>query len=280
LIDIKALRGIIAVVAIGIVAAAVSIALVNMTGKVNPGVSQLYNSLAYLVAPNNLATWVYDWRGFDTLIESLVIYVGSFGSVLALGRGIVKLKEYSEKETYEGAAEPRPLDTSEVSLPVILRLFGVPAAILVTAYAIFVVTGSSTSGGGGFQCGVILSSAYLLAAILYGRKYMPLKFTPRFMVGLACAGMAGYTLLGFPGLVTTGYFLYNVGADVWKIAPPIVKAIFGLPWMLKLELAEGVFFSSPGTIPPINVSEAFNVAGCLILLFFAFLYGWSEGEKK
>ena len=273
---IRGVRPIAAAIAVAVIAAALSLGLVKLSGNVKPGVSAVYNSLAYLVAPNNLATWVYDWRGFDTLIESVVIYVGAFVAVLALGRGVVKLKQFQEAEQYESSRSLPILDFPLEELCIILKLFGVPTAILVMTYAIFIVTGSSTSGGGGFQCGVILSSAYLLAALLYGRQGTPIKFTPRFMVGLACAGLAGYTLLGFPGLVTTGYFLYNVGADVWKIAPPIVKAIFGNPWALKLTLAEGTFISSPGIIPLINISEAFNVIGALTLLYFAFLYGWTE----
>ncbi len=276
---IRGARPVLAAVAVAVIAASLSIGLLKLSGNVKPGVSAVYNSLAYLVAPNNLATWVYDWRGFDTLIESVVIYVGAFVAVLTLGRGVVKLRQFQEVEQYESRSLPI-LDFPVDELCVILRLFGVPTAILVITYAIFVVTGSSTSGGGGFQCGVILSSAYLLAALLYGRKENPIQFSPCFMIGLACAGLAGYTLLGFPGLASTGYFLYNVGADVWHIAPAILKAIFGDPWALKIVLAEGTFISSPGLIPLINVSEAFNVIGALTLLYFAFLYGWTEEGSK
>lgn len=276
---IRGARPVLAAIAVAIIAAALSLGLVKLSGNVKPGVSAVYNSLAYLVAPNNLATWVYDWRGFDTLMESVVIYVGAFVAVLALGRGVVKLRQFQEVEQYESRSLPI-LDFPVEELSMILRLFGVPTALLIMVYAIYVVTGSSTSGGGGFQCGVILSSAYLLAALLYGRKGSPIQFSPRFMVGLACAGLAGYILLGFPGLASTGYFLYNVGADVWHIAPAILKTIFGDPWALKLALAEGTFISSPGIIPLINVSEAFNVIGALTLLYFAFLYGWAEEGSK
>jgi energy-converting hydrogenase B subunit I len=235
------------------------------------GISRIYNILAYLVAPNNLATWVYDWRGFDTLLETAVIYVGAVVSALVIGRGVVQMKNYSE----EAPVSSPPLEYRTESLTVILRLFGLPAAILLLSYGIMVVTGSSTSGGGGFQCGVIMTSAYLLAAIFYGKEN-PIRFGKRFLVGIGAVGLGGYALLGLPGFLASGYWQYNVGADVWNLVSPTLHSIFGDPFRLALHLQEGVFYSTPGIIPLINIAEAFNVIGAIGLIYFAFLYGWSE----
>ncbi|MEM3366190.1 MAG: MnhB domain-containing protein [Candidatus Methanomethyliaceae archaeon] len=269
--ELRGKRGIIAVIALLIIGVGLFSSLEKLAGNVSPGISRIYNILAYLVAPNNIATWVYDWRGFDTLIETAVIYVGAVVSALVIGRGVVQMKHYSE----EAPATSPPLEYRTESLTVILRFLGLPAAILLFSYGIMVVTASSTSGGGGFQCGVIMTSAYLLAAIFYG-KDNPIRFGKRFLVGIGAVGLGGYTLLGLPGFLTSGYWQYNVGADIWNIVSPTLHSIFGDPFRLSLYLQEGIFYSTPGIIPLINIAEAFNVVGAIGLIYFAFLYGWSE----
>jgi multisubunit Na+/H+ antiporter MnhB subunit len=272
--ELKGKRGIIALIALVIITIGLLSSLEKLTGRVNPGISVVYNALAYLVAPNNLATWVYDWRGFDTLLETAVIYVGGLVSALAIGRGVVQMKKCKQ----ESPVTSKPLEFRTESLTVILKYLGIPAAILLLSYGIMVVTGSSTSGGGGFQCGVIMTSAYLLAAIFYG-KNNPIKFGKRFIIGIGAIGLGGYALLGLPGYLVTGYWQYNIGADVWRLVPSILHTIFGDPFRLSLILKEGVFYSTPGIIPLINIAEAFNVIGAIGLIYFAFLYGWSdEGE--
>jgi multisubunit Na+/H+ antiporter MnhB subunit len=272
--ELKGKRGIIALIALVIITIGLLSSLEKLTGRVNPGISVVYNALAYLVAPNNLATWVYDWRGFDTLLETAVIYVGGLVSALAIGRGVVQMKKCKQ----ESPVTSKPLEFRTESLTVILKYLGIPAAILLLSYGIMVVTGSSTSGGGGFQCGVIMTSAYLLAAILYG-KNNPIKFGKRFIIGIGAIGLGGYALLGLPGYLATGYWQYNIGADVWSLVPSILHIIFGDPFRLSLILKEGVFYSTPGIVPLINIAEAFNVIGAIGLIYFAFLYGWSdEGE--
>ncbi|MCS7097846.1 MAG: hypothetical protein NZ922_02580 [Candidatus Methanomethyliaceae archaeon] len=269
--ELRGKRGILAVIALLIIGIGFLSSLFELAGNVRPGVSQIYNSLAHLVAPNNIATWVYDWRGYDTLLETAVIYVGAVVSAMVIGRGVVQMKSCPQ----EPPAQSKPLEFHIETLTVILKYLGLPAAILLFSYGIMVVTASSTSGGGGFQCGVIMTAAYLLAAIFYG-KNNPIRFGKRFIIGIGAAGLGGYTLLGLPGFLTTGFWQYNIGADVWGIAPSIMRFIFGEPFRLSLVLKEGVFFSSPGIIPLINVAEAFNVIGAIGLIYFAFIYGWQE----
>ncbi|MGQ9759651.1 MAG: MnhB domain-containing protein [Candidatus Methanomethylicaceae archaeon] len=269
--ELRGRRGIIAVIALLIISFGLFSSLEKLTGNVNPGISRIYNILAYLVAPNNIATWVYDWRGFDTLLETAVIYVGAVASALVIGRGVVQMRHYSE----ESPVSSPPLEYKTESLTVILRFLGLPAGVLLLSYGIMVVTASSTSGGGGFQCGVMMTSAYLLAAIFYGKEN-PIKFGKRFLVGIGSVGLGGYALLGLPGFLATGFWQYNVGTDVWGIVSPVLHSVFGDPFRLSLTLQEGIFYSTPGIIPLINIAEAFNVIGAIGLIYFAFLYGWSE----
>jgi len=284
--ELRGTRGIIAVVALLIIFVGVTVSFVQLNGNVARGISPEYNKLAPYEAPNNLASWVYDLRGFDTLIETGVIYVGAVVSVLAIGRGMVRVKGVDGEEPVAQAS----LDFKTESVNVILKYFGLPAIMLITAYGILVVTGASTSGGGGFQCGVIISSAYLLGMVIYGKKN-PLNLGKKFLIALGSAGWAIYALLGLPGYLATGYWQYNVGTDLWSsglianvqgfpaVVPDILRQIFGDPFRLLLVFSDGTYASTSGIVPLINIGEAFNVIGAIGLIFLVFIYGWQDSEE-
>ncbi|MCQ5377790.1 MAG: hypothetical protein NO516_07060, partial [Candidatus Methanomethylicia archaeon] len=184
----------------------------------------------------------------------------------------------------EDPAPQKELDVKPGTISVILKYFGLPVLMLTVAYGLLVVTSATTSGGGGFQCGVIISSAYLLGIALYGKKN-PLQLGKKFLIGLGSIGWATYALLGLPGYLTTGYWQYNVGADLWSgmsgftAVPEAIRSAFGDPFRLALVLQEGTFESSAGLVPLMNIGEAFNVIGALGLIFLVFVYGWSEDKE-
>lgn len=278
--ELRGPKGIIAAIALLIIAAGVIGSFVQLSGNITRGISPEYNVLAPYQAPNNLASWVYDYRGYDTLIETGVIYVGAVVSVLVIGRGIVRVQGIKT----EDPAPQKELDVKPGTISVILKYFGLPVLMLAVAYGLLVVTSATTSGGGGFQCGVIISSAYLLGIALYGKKN-PLQLGKKFLIGLGSIGWAAFALLGLPGYLTTGYWQYNVGADLWSgmsgftAVPEAIRSAFGDPFRLALVLQEGTFESSAGLVPLMNIGEAFNVIGALGLIFLVFVYGWSE-EKE
>lgn len=269
--DLKGARGILAIVALLVIAVGLFSSLFELNGAVSPGISPIYNALAFLQAPNSLAMWVYDWRGFDTLIETGVIYVGAVVSVMVIGRGIVRM---TAAEGQPPMVTP-PLKLKTDSLPIILKYFALPTAILLTAYGIMVVTGVATSGGGGFQCGVIISSAYLFSVVLFGRNN-PMNFTKKFFIVMGSAGLALYVLLGLPGFLTTGFWQYNVGTDLWSLVAPVWNNIFGDPFRIAITLQEGTYYSTSGLATLTSLSEAFNVIGAIGIIFLAFIYGWSD----
>ncbi|MDI9644079.1 MAG: MnhB domain-containing protein [Candidatus Verstraetearchaeota archaeon] len=280
--ELRGLRGVVAAVALLIIFVGVISSFIQLEGNVARGISEEYNKLAYRMAPNNLASWLYDYRGFDTLIETGVIYVGAVVSVMVIGRGLVGLKGMREEE--EVAAAP-PIALKTETMPVLLKYFALPVVILLLAYGLLVVTSASTSGGGGFQCGVIISSAYLLSVVAYGRR-SPLNMRKKALVAFGALGWGLYTLIGLPGYLTTNFWQYNVGADLWSglpsfpaAVPEAFRQIFGEPFKLALHLEEGVYYATSGILPIINVAEAFNVIGAICLIFFAFVYGWSDSAE-
>jgi multisubunit Na+/H+ antiporter MnhB subunit len=279
--ELRGTRGVLAAVALLIIFIGVTVAFVQLNGNVARGISPEYNRLAHLQQPNSLSAWVYDWRGFDTLIETGVIYVGAVVSVLVIGRGLVRMKQVEGEEPVPQTS----LDLKIGSVNAILKYFIFPLVILLAAYGILIVTGAATSGGGGFQCGVVVASAYLIGAVFFGKKN-PLNFRRKFLIAVGSFGWALYALLGLPGYLVTGYWQYNVGTDLWSsIAgfpaqiPSILHTIFGDPYRLALVLKGGTFYSTAGIVPLINIGEAFNVIGAICLIFLVFIYGWSDTEE-
>ncbi len=280
--ELRGIKGVVAAAALFIIFFGVFSSFLQLEGNVARGISEEYNKLAYKMAPNNLASWVYDYRAIDTLLETGVIYVGAVVSVLVLGRGLVRLKVPEEDEIVKVTG----MDLKTETMPVLLKYFALPVVILLIAYGLLVVLEAPTSGGGGFQCGVIVSSAYLLSVIIYGKK-SPFEIKKKTLVALGAFGWGLYVLMGLPGYLTTGYWQYNVGSDLWSWlssfpgeVPEILKTVFGEPFKLALQLKEGVFYATSGILPIINIGEAFNVIGAICLIFFAFIYGWSDPEEE
>ncbi|KZX14000.1 EhbH [Methanobrevibacter filiformis] len=56
---------------------------------ITPGVSEVYNLLGVQMAPNMITLVVFDWRGYDTLGESLILITAIVVVLLVFGRGIV-----------------------------------------------------------------------------------------------------------------------------------------------------------------------------------------------
>ncbi|MDR2873415.1 MAG: EhbH [Methanobrevibacter sp.] len=65
-------------------------ALFNLEKLIVPGVSEIYNTLGTQIAPNMVTLVVFDWRGYDTLGEALILVSSVVVVLLIFGRGILK----------------------------------------------------------------------------------------------------------------------------------------------------------------------------------------------
>lgn len=83
----KSVRNLIAFVAIGIFSISLLDAVFHLSRQIVPGVSQIYNTLGTMVAPNLVTTVIFDFRGFDTLGESLILLTAGLVVLLIFGRG-------------------------------------------------------------------------------------------------------------------------------------------------------------------------------------------------
>jgi energy-converting hydrogenase B subunit I len=111
----------------------------------------------------------------------------------------------------------------------ILKLFAFPAAVVLICYGILTILGGHITPGGGFQGGAIIASGIIFCLIVYGIDDSPIKISKTFIASLESIGALGYIFLGLAGLLTSGFFLYNLGVDLYHIIPPFISNVFDYP---------------------------------------------------
>jgi len=57
---------------------------------IDPGISKIYNALGTQIEPNMVTLVVFDWRGYDTLGEALILVTAVVVVLLIFGRGLVQ----------------------------------------------------------------------------------------------------------------------------------------------------------------------------------------------
>jgi energy-converting hydrogenase B subunit H len=86
----KNIRTLISSIALALFSISLLHALFKLDELILPGVSDIYNVLGTQIAPNMVTIVVFDWRGYDTLGESLIMISAVVVVLLIFGRGILK----------------------------------------------------------------------------------------------------------------------------------------------------------------------------------------------
>jgi len=199
---------------------------------------------------NNAVTAVtFDIRGFDTLGEEFILFTAVVGILLLLRL---------QKEEHENASLPPSRQNGRwFHANYSILYIGKRLLILIVLYGFYIALHTTVSPGGGFQGGVILSSAFLIYMFLY--DFHAFERIPIWLFDLLeGAGMAGYLICGSLGWFTGRGFMHNV-------IPPTAK---------------GTLLSG-GLIPVINFSVLVAVfAGFIVLLIEFALQGLLSSRSK
>lgn len=68
-------------------------ALFKLNSVIVPGVSNIYNELGTQISPNLITVVIFDFRGYDTLGESIILLTAGLVVLLVFGRGRLGGKE-------------------------------------------------------------------------------------------------------------------------------------------------------------------------------------------
>ncbi|MFC2162500.1 MnhB domain-containing protein [Candidatus Altiarchaeota archaeon] len=214
---------------------------------VEPGVNKEYIKRGLKVIPNQVTLVVLDYRGFDTLGECLVLVTGVLAVSMLYGRGSLM------KVGMGGPEKP------DLKPTLILESFTPYMVALSIAYGIYLTLGGHITPGGGFQGGSIIAAGGCLSLIIYGRKHM-MEISHQKLVKIESAGLLLYLLIGLVGAVTSGYYLYNVGADANSMIAPGVRGWFEYP--------DGL---NAGIIPYLNLAVMLKVSAGLLTILLVLL---------
>ena len=106
--------------------------------------------------PNMVTAVLADYRGFDTMFETVVVFIAGI-AVLAILKGSGRRRGGNRKD-HEVEAEPDLIVTNTVRLVVpIIQIF-----------AFYVLAHGHVSPGGGFQGGVVMGASFILLALGMG----------------------------------------------------------------------------------------------------------------
>jgi len=189
-------------------------------------ITQTYNETK---VPNMVTAVLADYRGYDTMFETVVIFTAGIAIIGVLRRyGPKDPKEAPPKEKINKESPDLIINTTCRLLIPIIQLF-----------ALYVVAHGHHSPGGGFQGGVIFGASFILLALARdlqaAQKWVPEKR----ILNLAGAGIFIYAGFGLAAMLLGNNFLdYSI---LHKIMPATDAIMARSHSMLGVEI--GVAFT-------------------------------------
>lgn len=165
----------------------------------NSYVSKYYleNSIKDTNVPNVVTSVLADYRGYDTMFETCVIFVAGLAIIAILRRS--KLIEAQLIKVDHDAAR----DTGSLIVQTACRLL-IP---LMQVFALYVIAHGHHSPGGGFQGGVILGASLILLAIAYDLQKAIDKISAKTTVIITATGVLVFSGIGAISMILGGNFL-------------------------------------------------------------------------
>jgi multicomponent Na+:H+ antiporter subunit B len=162
-------------------------------------------AILHLVVPQTNATGVvsavnFEYRGFDTLGEEFILFAAAAGVATVLRR----LRGERERSAVDEAAD-RDLPSTSGAVRMVALLFTGP--VIVVGW--WLATHAQTNPSGGFQGGVILTTAFVLV-YLSGEFLVFKRFSPTALTdAVGAVGAAGFAAVGLAAVPMGLAFLTN-----------------------------------------------------------------------
>lgn len=132
-------------------------------------------------AVSSVAAMILDYRAFDTLGESFVLFTATC-SVLIL---------MSEKRKRMRLSKPDAIDYSKDIIVSSVCMIIIPVILVIGAY---IVLNGHLSPGGGFAGGAVLGSGFILYAVVYGEKRADAILSEKTVKTVICSSLCFYCL--------------------------------------------------------------------------------------
>jgi len=186
------------------------------------------HTLADTGVPNIVTSVLADYRGFDTMFETAVIFTA--------GLAVIAILRRSRKNDLEQI--PETYTISEGYQDTIIRFISRQLVPFMQLFALYVVAHGHHSPGGGFQGGVILGASFILLAITYDLKLVLSRMNEKWNVLLGNIGVLLYAGIGFICLLLGANFLdYSILHKILPATGPIMARSHG---MLGIEIGVAI----------------------------------------
>ncbi|MEJ2689433.1 MAG: MnhB domain-containing protein [Deltaproteobacteria bacterium] len=175
--------------------------------------------------PNFVTSVLADYRGYDTMFETTVIFCAGLTVLSVLRRS---------HRAREKIVRPRPARrNADIILQEASRLLLAPMQL----FALYVIAHGHHSPGGGFQGGVILGSSFILLAIVYDLQYVLGRISEKTILRFSGIGVSIYAGIGALCLLWGGNFLAYAS---WSKVLPVSKEMAHSYGILGVEIGVAI----------------------------------------
>jgi multicomponent Na+:H+ antiporter subunit B len=192
-------------------------------------------------APNLVTAVLADYRGYDTMFETAVVFTAGMACLLLLR---LFRKEQPEKTLYRhrptgvvlqvkrgyrvagGLPGLERIDSQWTPYDPITSTASRVLIPFIQIFALYVVAHGHHSPGGGFQGGVILGASFILLALAQDLRTAQAQFPERANVLASALGVLIYVGVGLVALVFGGNFLdYSALAGLLHVEPAQARSL-------------------------------------------------------
>ncbi len=218
-------------------------------------------------APNLVTAVLADYRSYDTMFETVVVFCGGIACILLLRTFVQRTRGREYRHIPTGVVlhiqnpEKKLKDTREFELidnmwvpqDLIIRTVTRLLIPFIQIFALYVVAHGDFSPGGGFQGGVIFGASLILMAISFDLRTALNSISER-MLGLLCAlGVVIYSGIGLTCIFLGGNFLdYSRLTAILPVDPGHIRAL----GMLGVEIGVGFTVMAVMVIIYNNIASA------------------------
>lgn len=210
-----------------------------------PSISNYYITKSYgdTKVPNLVTSVLADYRGYDTMFETVVIFAAGM-AIFAILRVFREDDEVKPNATHSEGNSFTDGDHSRIIVGTTVRLV-VP---VIQLFALYVVAHGHHSPGGGFQGGVILGASFIIIALATDLGNALSRFSEKSYFTLAAVGILIYA--GF------GVLCQVLGSDFLDYG--VLQKIF---------LTDGPEMARSHSMLGVEVGVAFTVTGIMFAIY-------------
>ena len=161
--------------------------------------------------PNMVTAVLADYRGFDTMFETVVVFIAGLSEVSIL-RGGPARRTRDREFVVELEPDQKVTNTVRLVVPVI------------QIFAFYVLAHGHVSPGGGFQGGVAMGASFILIALSWDLRTALSRFPIERCFAIAALGIVIYAGIGLLSMMLGGEFLdYAHLSTVLPVSPEMAR---------------------------------------------------------